>query len=213
MEHTHPIKHLPRLDKVLVKAIQARGEVCDAAWDYIFHHWVDYFTGTIRRNGGTEEDAREMLGEVYEPVERALRKNLFQYKAPLQTYINRAVLYQWYALLKKQNRLAAAKQKEADLLQSEFEEVFADIYVPGNFQTLTTAHNPFDDECYQLALEALKQKLPKKYEILIASKIDGKRQGQIAKQEDMALQTVKNYVRDAKIFIRDWFGEHPDCMD
>lgn len=214
MEQNYPIKHRPLFDRVLVKAIQTGGEVRNAAWDYIFHYWTDYFVGTIRRNGGTEADARELIGEVFEPVEHALQKDLFRYEAPFQMYMNRAVLNKWYAHLRVLNKLPAAKVHEAQLLQAEFENLFIEEFeLKYNSALHTEADEPADEECFELALEALRQNIPLKHQILMDFQIHGFRQRKIADKYNLALQTVKNYVHDAKFFIKDWFKRHPDCMD
>lgn len=213
MENTHSIKHLLYLDRLLVKAIRAGGEVRAAAWDYIMHYWTDYFVGTIRRKGGTEEDARELISDVFEPVERALCKDLFRYEAPLQIYINRAVLYRWYALLRLNNKISSAEAAEAAGLEADFGELFADIFTLGKNLISVSSGDPPEDDCMQLALQTLKKKTPLKYMIFTEFEIEDSSQREIANRHGKALQTVKNYVSDAKKFIRKWFKEHPDCRN
>jgi len=215
MEKTHALKHVPRFDKVLVKAIQAGAEVRDAAWDYIWHHWLDYFVGTVKRLDGNESDAREMLGEVFEPVERALCKNLFRYEAPLQSYVNRAVKYRWYKHLREKNLLSGAQRVEMVALESEFGELFEPIF-SGPHSRLpdsTPAADPFAGECLELALKALESEKPDKHLIWMASKVDGVKQRIIANQYGYALQTIKNYIQDSNAFLRKWFESNPDCAN
>ncbi len=216
MEKTHALKHVPLWDKVLVKAIQTGAEVRDAAWDYIWHHWLDYFVGTIKRLDGNESDAREMLGEVFEPVERALCKNLFRYEAPLQSYVNRAVKYRWYKHLREKNLLSGAHRVEMVALESEFGELFEPIFSlpPAHPPDSTPAHDPFAGECLELALKALESDKPKQHSVWVAFKVNGLKQHTIANLHGFANhQTVKNYVQGANKFLRAWFESNPDCMN
>lgn len=215
MEKTHALKHVPRFDKVLIKAIQAGADAREAAWDYIWHHWLDYFVSTVKRLGGNETDAREMIGEVYEPVDRALSKNLFRYEAPLQSYMNRAVKYRWYKHLREKNLLRGAQRDEMFALESEFGELFEPDFSrpPARQPDFTPAEDPFAGQCLELALKALESTWPKKYPIWVAFKIDGLSQNEIANRYGYDLQTVKNYVWDSNEFLRKWFLSNPDCMN
>lgn len=215
MEKTHALKHVPRFDKVLVRAIQAGAEARDAAWDYIYHHWTDYFVGTVKRLGGDESDAKEIINEVFEPVERALCKNLFRYEAPLQSYVNRAVKYRWYKHLRLKNSLSGTQEYEMSTLESEFGNVFEAETMDSapSLHAVTAAETPFFAECFELALKALEDNLPQKHKIWVAFKVEGLSQKEIAEQHKYELQTVKNYVQDSNKFLRKWFQSNPDCMN
>lgn len=214
------IKHVPRLDKVLVKAIQAGGELREAVWDFIFYHWMDYFIGTIRRHDGTDDDAREMLAEVLEPVERALCRKHFRYDAPLQGYMNRAILYCWFRYAAKLHHRPPRENRGFADLDNEFKDLF-DPDIPreniGHASILsatdTVFNDPFFEECFQKALAALDKNNKRQHDFWIEAKVDGQSLQQIADKYGLELRTIKNAITEANAFLRNWYNLHPECLN